>query len=305
MAKQFIPTNKGPAIIKSMNSNTLSDAYRDQITIAYQFIGSIVPDISFDWHGRTFDTPVMAGPIGGYQNGGPDGLLKYAQAVKEAGSIFWTGFHDPEGWAQVLEAEVPAVRVIKPLADNNAVLDAIRFDTEHGAVGYAMDIDHGLTVYGELDGQQQPFSSKTIDDISLFAHASDLPFYLKGIMSVRDALAAKEAGVSGIVVSGHNNRFPCAVPPLKILPAIRAAVGDDLKILLDGGMQTGYDVFKAFALGADGVLCARGLMVAFVKDGAEGLEKKILEISAELKGALANTGSTDLKHVNKESVILP
>ncbi len=305
MAKKYVPTHKGPAVIKAMNSNTLSDEYRDKITIAYQYIGSNVPDVSYDFHGKVFDTPIMAGPVGGYQNAGPDGCFMFANAMKEAGSVFWTGFHDQESWEKVLAAGIPGVRVIKPLADNNAVLDAIKFDTDHGAVGYAMDIDHGLTVYGELDGQRQPFAPKTIDELALFANASELPFYLKGILSVADALAAKEAGASGIVVSGHNNRFPCAVPPLRILPEIRKAVGDDFQILLDGGILTGYDAFKALALGANGVLCARNLIGVFVKDGAEALETKVLEMTAELKGAMANTGSPDLKHINKDSIILP
>ena len=124
-------------------------------------------------------------------------------------------------------------------------------------------------------------------------------------MSVRDALLAKEAGCAGIVISGHNNRFPCAVPPLKILPAIRAAVGPDFKLFVDGGMNTGYDVFKALALGADGVLCARTFAAAFVKDGEEGLTTRIAEITAELMGAMANTGSPDLQHINTRSLILP
>ena len=64
-------------------------------------------------------------------------------------------------------------------------------------------------------------------------------------------------------------------------------------------------MFKALALGADGVLSARALAAAFVNEGEEGLTYKLLEMTAELKGAMANTGSKDLAHINAASVILP
>ena len=181
----------------------------------------------------------------------------------------------------------------------------MRYDTEHGAIAYAMDIDHGINVYGENDGHGDAFAPKTVEELRKISDASPLPFILKGVLSVADALAAVEAGASGIVVSGHNNRFPCEVPPLKILPQIREAVGEKLTILLDGGMNTGFDVFKALCLGADGVLSARALCGAYVKDGEEGLTCKLLEMTAELRGAMSNTGSKDLGHLARECIILP
>jgi isopentenyl diphosphate isomerase/L-lactate dehydrogenase-like FMN-dependent dehydrogenase len=300
----FIPKGKnGPVTIKAANSNTISDAYRDSLVISYQFVGSTVPTIEFKLGDRTLPTPIMAGPVGGYDKREPDGTMGAVRAVAEAGSVYWSGYHHKEEWAKILEEGLPAIRVIKPLRNIDDMIKEITFDTEHGAVGYAMDIDHGLTVYGDLDAQEEEFGPKTVDDLKRLNDASPLPFYVKGIMSVHDAVKIAEAGVTGIVISGHNNRFPCAVPPLKILPEIRKAVGSDLQILVDGGMNTGYDAFKALALGADGVLCARALVGAYIKDGAEGLTQKILEMTAELKGAMANTGSPDLQHINSDSVM--
>lgn len=305
MERKFVRKTQGPAIIKAANSNTISDAYRDAITIAYQYIGSTVASTEFDFFGTCIETPIMSGPIGLHGKGPEAGDLGYARAVNEAGSIYWSHYHDPQAWEEILKEGLRAVRVIKPLADIDRLIDEIRYDTEHGALGYAIDIDHGIDAYGEMDHQDIQFSGKTFEDIQRLSEASPLPFFLKGILSIEDAKLAKQAGVSGIVVSGHNNRFPCAVPPLKILPAIRDAVGDKLMILIDGGMNTGYDVFKALALGANGVLNARSLCAAYMKEGEEGLTYRILEMTAELKGALANTGSADLKHINKNSIILP
>ena len=60
---QFVKKTMGPPVVKAMNSNTLSDAYRDAITIAYRYIGSTSADTSFRFCGRHFETPIMAGPI--------------------------------------------------------------------------------------------------------------------------------------------------------------------------------------------------------------------------------------------------
>lgn len=228
--KQFVSSKKGSIIIKSVSSHVLSDAYRDKLAISYQFIGNTVPSISFSLGEKDFATPIMAGPI---KNEGK--ALEYASAVKEAGSVYWAPYHGKEEWTQVLAAGIPAVRVIKPLADNNRLQEEITFDTEHGAVGYAMDISHGMTVYGETDGQDEKFASKTVEDFRILNETSALPFFLKDVLSVRDAVLAVRAGVAGIVLSGHNNRFPCAVPPLKLLADVRKAVGNNLMILIDGG----------------------------------------------------------------------
>lgn len=301
--KTFVPKNKGPAVIKAANSNNISDTYRDSLTISYSFIGNTVPEISFSIGSRKSASPIMAGPVGGIDRVDGGSIADYANAVKEAGCIYWSPFHDKEAWTAVLKAGIPAVRVIKPLADNNRLLEEIQFDTENGAAAYAMDISHGMTVYGEMDGQQEAFASKTVEDLKLLNDASSLPFFLKDVQSVRDASLASEIGVAGIVLSGHNNRFPCSVPPLMLLPMIRSAVGDKLKIFVDGGINNGYDAYKALALGADGVLCARGLLAAYGKGGADAVTEKLLEMTAELKGAMANTGSPDLAHINRDCII--
>lgn len=298
----FKPENKGPVVIKAANSNTISDTYRDSLVIKYRAIGNVVPDTTFEFGSKTFSTPIMAGPVGGADKG-EDGLQGYAKAINDAGSIYWTGFHQKDAWAETLRLGFNAVRVIKPLADNNIILDEIKFDEDNGALAYAMDISHGMTVYGEKDAQQLPFDSKTKEDLQLLNEASSLPFILKDVMSVEDALIAAEIGVYGIILSGHNNRFPCAVPPLYILSEVRKAVGDGMKIFVDGGMNNGYDAFKALALGADGVLCARALVGEYIKNGSEACSMKILQMTAELKGAMANTGSKDLKNINKDCIV--
>ena len=90
------------------------------------------------------------------------------------------------------------------------------------------------------------------------SQAAGKPFILKGIMTVSGAKKALEAGASGIVVSNHGGRVLDQCPATaEVLPAIADAVGGRMTILVDGGIRTGMDVFKALALGADAVLIGR------------------------------------------------
>ena len=96
--------------------------------------------------------------------------------------------------------------------------------------------------------------------------------FRSGIVSVRDAAICAEAGCAGIIISHHQNMFPWTVPPLLALREIRKEVGNTLKILIDSNFETGYDVFKALALGADGVFVARPLVPIF---------RELLDVAAE------------------------
>ena len=106
-----------------------------------------------------------------------------------------------------------------------------------------------------------------------------LPFIVKGIMTPKAALKAKEAGADAIIVSNHGGRVLDQCPATaEVLESIADSVKGSLKILVDGGIRSGVDVFKALALGADGVLIARPFVTAVYRDGREGvlsyIEKK-------------------------------
>jgi len=89
-----------------------------------------------------------------------------------------------------------------------------------------------------------------------------------------------------------------SVPPLMILPDIRKAVSDDMKVIVDCGIDTGADAFKALALGADLVCTAREVMKALRKDGADGVIRLIRDNTAQLKNFMNRTGSADIKSID-------
>ena len=125
------------------------------------------------------------------------------------------------------------------------------------------------------------------------AARTSVPILLKGILHPDDAREARERGVDGVVVSNHGGRqVDGAIAAFDALPPIAAAVGEDLTILFDSGIRSGADVFKALALGADAVLLGRPYLWGMALEGADGVEKVLRWILAELDLTMGLSGFT-------------
>jgi 4-hydroxymandelate oxidase len=121
-----------------------------------------------------------------------------------------------------------------------------------------------------------------------------IPLVLKGILDLRDARRAADAGADGIVVSNHGGRqLDGAVAAITALPPVVDAIGNDCEVLLDSGVRSGTDVLRALALGASGVLVGRPLMWALAVDGGRGARLALSLLQAEIRDALALAGCAD------------
>ena len=140
----------------------------------------------------------------------------------------------------------------------------------------AMDIDAAGLPF--LKGMNPPAGSKTVQQLSEIAKMAGKPFIIKGVMTVRGALKAREAGAAAIVVSNHGGRVLDQCPATaEVLPDIVDALkGSGVKVLVDGGIRSGVDVFKALALGADAVIIARPFATAVYGGAEEGVKAVIL-----------------------------
>ena len=130
-------------------------------------------------------------------------------------------------------------------------------------------------------------------------------FILKGIMDVEDARLAVTAGADAIVVSNHGGRQLDGAPSsINALPAIVAAVGHQTEVWMDGGIRSGQDVLKAWALGARGTMIGRAMVYGLGAMGEAGVTKALQIIHKELDVTMAFCGHTDIQNVDGK-ILLP
>ena len=168
-----------------------------------------------------------------------------------------------------------------------------------------MDIDHIFGKDGKYDVVQgENMAPVTPKDLKTFVAAAAIPFVVKGVLSVRDAVQCAEAGVKGMVISHHSGRMPYAIPPLAVMPEIRKAVGTDIKLFVDCSIQSGADVFKALAMGADGVSIGRAMFQSLMDEGTEGVIRYFTEVNQELSMIMGFTGAGNLSEIDPSALWL-
>ena len=164
-----------------------------------------------------------------------------------------------------------------------------------------MDIDAAGLPF--LKNLTPPAGSKTVEELAEIIQAAGVPFIVKGVMTAKGALKAKKAGAAAIVVSNHGGRVLDQCPATaEVLPEIADAVGGSMKILVDGGIRNGSDVFKALALGADGVLIARPFVTAVYGGAEEGVAELVNRIGGQLKDTMAMCGAHSLAEITRDMV---
>ena len=141
------------------------------------------------------------------------------------------------------------------------------------------------------------------DDLAGLRARTALPIVLKGVLHPDDARRAVDAGVDGIVVSNHGGRqVDGAISTIDALDAIAPVVDGRIKVLIDSGIYTGSDVFKALALGADAACIGRPHMYGLTLAGADGARDAVADIIAELDLTLGLSGHTDVADLDREAL---
>ena len=144
----------------------------------------------------------------------------------------------------------------------------------------------------------------TWDDLAWLMTQTALPVWVKGVLHPDDAVALRDIGVAGIVVSNHGGRSLDGAPAsLDALPAIRAALGDGFPLLFDGGIRSGSDIFKALALGADAVMIGRLQLYALAVAGALGVAHMIKLLREELEVCMALAGCATLDQIGPDNLL--
>ena len=271
-------------------------------------------DTSFDFFGVKLRLPVLAAPVGAmkmhygdkYDDATYNDLL--VSSCRKAGILACTGDGIDAG---VMDGALRAighiggcgVPTVKPW-DRDTVFQKLEAVRKADPVAIAMDIDGAGLPF--LQHRTPPAGSKTVAELREIIEFAQKPFILTGIMTVNGARKAMEAGAAGIVVSNHGGRVLDQCPATaEVLPAIADAVGGRIKVFVDGGLRTGLDVFKALALGADGVLIGRPFVTMVYGGGADGVQVYVDKLQSELQDAMQMCGVHSLDEIGRDQIFRP
>ena len=285
--------------IRPGDSNQITREYFDSLLVEMRHLDGALPETGLELFGEQFNTPVMTAALSHLGNVCENGMVQMAEGARLAGAVSWAGMGDEKELEDITATGARTIKIIKPYVDNDYILQRIAHAEKCGVMAVGMDIDHAFSGKGKYDvvlGMEM--RPKSLEEMKEFVKATKLPFVVKGVLSVKDAEKCLEAGVKGIVVSHHHGIIDYAVPPLMILPEIVRVVQKQIPVFVDCGIESGSDVFKALALGADAVCVGRALMGSLQVNGAEGVQEKIASLTEELAGIMARTGASDLSQID-------
>ena len=301
------PGSKGTGTVAARNYDAWQDVCLNMDTIC----ANGPADTRFTLFGQTYELPVFAGPVGAVKLHYGDKFtdLEYNDilipACVQAGIAAFTGDGtDPTVFAATSKSigqhGGKGIPTVKPW-DRDTLFEKLDLGKASGAQMFAMDIDAAGLPF--LKGLNPPAGSKTVSELREVIEYAGVPFIIKGIMTVKGARKALEAGAAGIVVSNHGGRVQDGVPATaEVLPAIAGAVKGQMVVMVDGGIRTGVDVCKALALGADACLLARPYVTAVYGGGAEGVKVLTGKIKGELADTMAMCGVHSLSEISRDLI---
>ena len=268
-------------------------------------------DMSVELFGRKFSYPFFAGPVGAVELHYSDAYdeLTYnkilVSACADNGIAAFTGDGlNPQVMVGATDAVAAAggvgIPTVKPW-NLPLIKEKLELVKKSGAFAVAMDVDAAGLPF--LKNMQPPAGSKSVEELTEIVKEAGISFIVKGVMTVRGALKAHAAGAAAIIVSNHGGRVldQCSATA-EVLEEICHAVGGGMKVLVDGGIRSGVDIFKALALGADGVVIARPFVTAVYGGAEEGVKVYIEKLAGELEDTMKMCGAEKLSDITRDMV---
>ena len=266
-------------------------------------------DTGTELFGKHLALPLMSGPIGSMtQYSREDITVAFNDGVMEGTAKTGTvdSFGDgiapyvlPGALESILRHHADAIPVFNPMSNASIIRKMEPFEDHTLAMCVVVD-SAGLSHWKHAGDQP---GSKTVADLKEMRAHTKKPFLVKGIMTVKNALQAVEAGADGIIVSNHGGRALADVPgTAEVLPEIVKAVKGQTTVIVDGGIRHGVDMVKAIAIGADAVLICRPFAVAWFGGGADGVSAYIDMLKREFTEAMYMVGARKVSDLCPEMI---
>lgn len=297
---------------ETRSGTRLNREYMDAISFELRLLGSKPATTATTLFGSKLKAPIIASALCEsriLKRLGPwttPYLEQIAAGLADSGSMMSTGDVSFEELRRIVDQGAPVLHIVKPYADKAKIHAHLQEAEKLGCVAVGMDVDamYLEKAWDEVPGPEY-LGHQTNEDLSAYIRATKLPFVVKGVLSVKDALVARELGAKGIMVSNHGGEtIDYTAPVLEVLPAVRAAV-PELTILADSGFRRGSDIFKALALGANGVGLGAQLVVGCAAAGRDGVRRMMTILQEELERVMSLTGSASVAAVDASVLHIP
>jgi pre-mycofactocin synthase len=252
-----------------------------------------------------------------YWIGTREQLLEHLQRARAAGAVGlivtldWSFSHGRDWGSPVIPERIDLKTMARFAPD---VLRHPRWMLDYARTGKVPDLTvPNLAAHGEAAptffgayGQWMQSPLPTWEDVAWLREQWGGEFMLKGVIRVDDAKRAVDAGVTAISVSNHGgNNLDSTPATIRALPAIAGAVGDQVEVLLDGGVRRGSDVVKALALGARAVMIGRAYLWGLAANGQAGVENVLDILRSGIDSALLGLGKSSVHDLTPGDIVIP
>lgn len=308
---------KGKEIINQRNFSLLLDAVEtgfvlennrrvlDRYTFRQKCIDAVEPATGCHVLGVELATPVimsaMTMPIPIIAD---NGLMQVAEALREAGSLMWTGTPVPKNLKELTDTGVPVAATVKPFEDRKKMFQALEEIQRAGVrwAGIEIDVGQGTKIRDQsIVSDCAPLS---LAELKEARKNVSCPFILKGVLSGLDADKSIEIGADGIVLSNHGAHTLDYLPhPFQVMDEIMEVARGEIVVIVDGGFRRGSDVLKGLAFGASLVGLGRPILWALAAQGGEGVKSLIEQITAELSRIMRMVGAPDTVSVKRDILL--
>ena len=269
----------------------------DKIKIRTALIHSIKPETSTNILGKQLKTPVMNAPLSGLiSRVDKNAHKKIAIAAGKIGTFAFIGDPIAEKLDEIVASTTaPVIKIIKPYKETSKIIKSIKEAENAGCFAVGIDIDSAAGVKIEYSMiEYGALAPKSEEDLAELRSSTNLPFVIKGVLSLEDARKAIDIGANAVVISNHGGRvMDYAIPTIDALKDISKEIPDKIDLFVDGGFRRGTDVLKALALGAKGVLIGRPIIKALAIGGEKGIADYLGTVTEELKRAMLLTGTKE------------
>jgi len=203
----------------------------------------------------------------------------------------------------ILENYGNSILITKPRKNNQDIENRIHSAHKVGVLGVGIDISAIRLKTAKL--VEQITSSKTIEELKYFKSLYNIPFVIKGILSIQDALNAVEAGATHIIISSDCSKIhKDFVNPLDMLAKIKNVINNQVIILIDGEIQTGSDIIKAIILGADGVLIGKPIAIHAIGGGYLAVVAYLTDLQEQLESIMCYLGVSSISELKDRTDLL-